>query len=79
MHRAPGTLYYGLMPCARLQLEHTALLVVDVQEKLKPHIHAAEQIVRQIGKLIDGAAALGIPTLVTAYSLMALSYTTPAP
>ncbi|MEE9211938.1 MAG: isochorismatase family protein [Phycisphaeraceae bacterium] len=65
------------MPCARLQLEHTALLVVDVQEKLKPHIHAAEQIVRQIGKLIDGAAALGIPTLVTEQYRKGLGRTVP--
>lgn len=57
--------YIMLMALPRLRLGHTALLVVDVQEKLLPHIHNARQVVEQVGRLIDGANVLGIPVLVT--------------
>ena len=53
------------MPIPRLIPDYTALLVVDIQEKLLPHIHNREQVVEQAGKLIDGAAALELPILVT--------------
>jgi nicotinamidase-related amidase len=53
------------MPLPRFQLARTALLVVDIQENLLPHIHNAEEVVREAGKLIDGANALGVPILVT--------------
>jgi nicotinamidase-related amidase len=38
----------------------TALVVIDVQEKLVPHIHAHQKMIWNIGRLIDGAAALGV-------------------
>ena len=38
----------------------TALLVIDVQERLIPHIADHGQIVWNIGRLIDGAAILGV-------------------
>lgn len=53
------------MPTIRLQLQHTALLVVDVQEKLVPHMHAPDALVGQIDRLITGANALNVPVLVT--------------
>jgi nicotinamidase-related amidase len=53
------------MAVPRLVLGHAAVLVVDVQEKLLPHIHNAQPLVEQIGRLIDGAHALDLPVLVT--------------
>ena len=53
------------MSINRLQLGQAALLVVDVQEKLLPHMHNADQVVEQVGKLIDGANILEIPVLVS--------------
>ena len=53
------------MANVRFQLEHTAVLVVDVQEKLLPHIHNAGQVQQQVGRLIDGANVLGVPVMVT--------------
>lgn len=43
----------------------TALLVIDVQEKLVPVIHQAERMVKNIAFLIDGAKLLGVPLQVT--------------
>ena len=65
------------MPIARLQLGHTALLVVDIQEKLLPHMHNADQVVAQAGTLIDGAKALEIPILVTEQYRRGLGVTVP--
>jgi len=39
----------------------SALLVVDVQEKLVPAIAGAERVVWNVRRLIDGARLLGIP------------------
>ena len=43
----------------------TALLVVDVQGKLVQLIPGHEQLVWNIGRLIDGAKILGLPVLAT--------------
>ena len=45
--------------------EDTALLVVDVQEKLLPLIPGSPRLVWNIRRLLDGAAALGVRTLAT--------------
>jgi nicotinamidase-related amidase len=39
----------------------TGLLVIDVQEKLIPLLPRRERIVWNIGRLLDGAAILGVP------------------
>ena len=41
----------------------TALLVVDVQEKLIPHIEGHQRLVFNVGRLIDGARTLALPVL----------------
>jgi nicotinamidase-related amidase len=43
----------------------TALLVIDVQEKLVPRIHQARGMVRNIAFLIDAARLLDLPVLAT--------------
>ena len=43
----------------------TALLVVDVQEKLIPLVFNHRQVVWNIRRLLDGAAVLGVPVLGT--------------
>jgi len=49
----------------RLAPERTAVLIVDMQEKLLPVIHDHQQITAQVARLIDGAKALELPILVT--------------
>jgi nicotinamidase-related amidase len=47
------------------QRKHTALLVVDVQERLMPVIHEQEKIFANVNKLLRGAEILGLETIVT--------------
>ncbi len=48
-----------------LQKETTALLVIDVQERLMPVIHGQEQIFVSVNKLLRGAEMLGLETIIT--------------
>lgn len=43
--------------------EDTALLVIDVQEKLLPHIHGGEKVAANIVRLVRFAEVLGIPVV----------------
>lgn len=45
--------------------QDTALLVIDVQEKLVPHIHNHPRVVWNVRRLVDGAKILGVPVLAT--------------
>ncbi len=45
--------------------QDTALLVVDVQEKLVPAIWQHEQVVWNVGRLLDGAKLLGVRAVAT--------------
>ena len=53
------------MAVQRLEAGRTVVLVVDMQERLLPVIKDSEQVVRQNQRLLDGAAALEMPVLVT--------------
>jgi nicotinamidase-related amidase len=45
--------------------DDTALVVVDMQEKLLPHISGHKRIAWNVGRLIDGAKVLDVPVLAT--------------
>jgi nicotinamidase-related amidase len=45
--------------------DDTALLVVDVQEKLLPHISGQRRVLWNVRRLMDGAAILEMPILAT--------------
>jgi nicotinamidase-related amidase len=47
------------------QREHTALLVVDVQERLMPVIHENDRIFANVNKLLRGAEILALETIIT--------------
>jgi nicotinamidase-related amidase len=65
------------MPVPRLKPDSSAILVVDVQERLLPHMHNAEQVVKQVQRLIDGANLLNLPILVTEQYRKGLGLTVP--
>ncbi len=44
---------------------NSALVVIDVQDRLLPHIPNAKQLVWNVGRLIDGAQTLGVPVFAT--------------
>jgi nicotinamidase-related amidase len=58
--------------------DDTALLVVDMQERLVRLIPGHEQLVWNIGRLIEGAKILGLPVLATEQYPRGLGPTSPA-
>lgn len=48
-----------------MNVNDTALLVVDVQEKLMPHIANHEKIIPNISRLVDAAKLCAIPVVAT--------------
>ena len=49
----------------RMSTADTALLVIDVQEKLIGKIHGAQSLLRNLDFLLEAARLLGIPILAT--------------
>lgn len=66
------------MPIPRLSLERTALLVIDVQDRLLPTIHDAERVVANCAAALELARALGLPALVTEQYVKGLGHSAPA-
>jgi nicotinamidase-related amidase len=61
----------------RMSAADTALLVIDVQEKLTPKILGIEAVVRNAAFLIDGARLLDMPVLATEQYPRGLGATVP--
>ena len=66
------------MPIPRLVSERTALLVVDVQERLLPSIVDAERVVANVASALEVARLLGIPAIVTEQYRKGLGPSAPA-
>jgi nicotinamidase-related amidase len=49
----------------RILTEHTIGLVIDIQERLLPHIHEHKQLLRNTEILLEGLRVLEVPILVT--------------
>ncbi len=49
----------------RLEQERAVLLVVDVQERFRPHIAGWEPLVAHVDALVRGCAVLDVPIIVT--------------
>ncbi len=60
-----------------LESRSALLVVVDVQVKLLPFIHGAEEMVGQIGRLVRGFRIAGAPVLVTEQYRKGLGETDP--
>lgn len=65
------------MSLPRFHREYTALLVIDIQEKLLPVIHDFQAVEQQIKRMVDGAAVLKLPVLVTEQYRKGLGGTVP--
>ncbi len=61
-----------------LRREDTVVVVVDVQERLLPHMANSEETARNCRILIEGAKILGLPLLLTEEYPKGLGPTTPA-
>jgi nicotinamidase-related amidase len=62
---------------ARLKADRSALLVVDVQEKLLPKIHRADHVERNIAFVLDACKVLGVPAVATEQYPKGLGKTVP--
>ena len=49
----------------RIQRDHSLLLVIDIQDRLAPHIAGHEQLIRRTHLLLDAAELFGVPRLLT--------------
>lgn len=49
----------------RIQREATSAIIVDIQERLSPHIAEIDSVIKRTNILISGLAALSVPVIVT--------------
>lgn len=49
----------------RIRKEHCAAMIIDIQERLFPHMHRKEEFLRKCKILIGGLKVLGVPLLIT--------------
>lgn len=49
----------------RIKKEHSAALVIDIQDRLFPHMDQKEEFLRKCKILIQGLKVLGVPMLIT--------------
>lgn len=62
----------------RILREETAAVVIDIQDRLLPHIHEGDKIRRNCMKLIEGLKILSVPLLVTQQYTKGLGPTDPS-
>lgn len=62
----------------RLLIDHTQAVLIDVQEKLTPHISDHETVVANIAKLIKGLQVLGVPMVACEQYPKGLGHTIPS-
>jgi len=61
----------------RIEREHTAALIIDIQEKLFPHMYQKEALLRRCALLLEGLKVLDIPLVVTEQYSKGLGATVP--
>ena len=61
----------------RIQKTDSALVVVDIQERLFPHIHNNDKLVKKVQTLIQGMQYLNVPVYVTEQYTKGLGKTIP--
>jgi len=62
----------------KLDAERSALMVIDVQERLAPAIASGAEVVERTGRLIRGATAIGVPIVATEQAPGSIGGTVPA-
>lgn len=64
-----------IMPPPRMHPSSTALLVIDIQDRLLPTIHASAAMIASVRGLIQGCTVLGMPVIVTEQYVRGLGHT----
>ena len=52
-------------PEMRIKRENSAALLIDIQDRLFPHMHQKDELLRKCTILIEGLQVLGIPLVIT--------------
>lgn len=63
------------MPPARMHPNTTALLVIDIQDRLLPTIHARDPMIASVRGLMQGCTLLEMPVIVTEQYVRGLGHT----
>lgn len=61
----------------RILKEQTVAVLIDVQEKLTPHMHNMEAVIKRQEILIQGLQVLGVPVMITEQYTKGLGTTVP--
>ena len=61
----------------RILQEESVAIIVDIQEKLLPHIHEGEEILTNCLKLVEGLQVLSVPIIITQQYTRGLGPTVP--
>jgi nicotinamidase-related amidase len=61
----------------RLRRDDAVLVVIDIQEKLTPHIDGQEELQKNVDRLVRGCHILGVPALLTEQYPKGIGPTTP--
>lgn len=62
----------------RITKDNTSAVIIDIQERLFPHMHMKEELERNVGILLEGLSLLKVPLLVTEQYSKGLGKTIPA-
>ena len=62
----------------RITKDNTAAVIIDIQERLYPHMYNREELERNVGILISGLHILKVPLLITEQYSKGLGKTIPA-
>ena len=62
----------------RIKKDQAAAIIIDIQERLLPHINQWEQVLQNCLKLIDGLQVLSIPMIITQQYTKGLGPTDPS-
>ncbi len=62
----------------RITKDNTAAVIIDIQERLYPHMYNREELERNVGILINGLHILKVPLLITEQYSKGLGKTIPA-
>jgi nicotinamidase-related amidase len=49
----------------RIKRENSAALLIDIQDRLFPHMHEKDELLRKCSILVEGLQVLGIPLVIT--------------
>lgn len=66
-----------MAPARHLDPDQALVLIIDVQQKLLPHVHGASALAEALEQLVAGAALFGLPLVATEQYPQGIGHTDP--